>query len=249
MSAPATLPRKAVAPRGAALDRVPPAAPLERAPRALLHGALAVLRPGRLLALAALALLSALLAALPVLLFWDEAVAYARGPLLQLAPAAWLIERADAAGLPGLRAWLGPALLGLLWLPGTLVLHALGVFGWLAPAWNESASWHAARPPRARLALEAAGFVLLWIAAVPLLLVPVLGLAWPLVWWTLLLARLGRSLRPRLLRSSRFALGLALLPGLASALPPLALLAPAWLDGAAVRLGHRSERRTGVEDE
>jgi hypothetical protein len=249
MNAPSTLPLRAVAPHDATLKRVPPAAPLERASRALLHGALAVLRPGRLLALAAVALLSALVAALPVLLFWDEAVAVAQGPLLQLAPAAWLIERADAAGLPGLRAWLGPALLGLWWLPAALALHALAVFGWLAPAWNESTSWHAARPPRARLALEAAGFVLLWIAAVPLLLVPVFGLAWPLLWWIVLLSRLGRCARPGVLRSSHAALGLASLPGLLSALPPLAWLAPAWLDAAAVRLGQGSERRTGDGDE
>ncbi|MFM2446780.1 MAG: hypothetical protein RI936_1227, partial [Pseudomonadota bacterium] len=65
----------------ATLSLAAPAAPAtaERVPRALLHGALAVLRPGRLLALAALAVLAALLAALPLLLFWDEAVALAQG--------------------------------------------------------------------------------------------------------------------------------------------------------------------------
>lgn len=215
--------------------RAAPAA-VERVPRALLHGALAVLRPGRLLALAAVAVLSAVLAALPVLLFWDEAVALAQGPLLRLAPVAWLLERADAAGLPGLRAWLGPALLALLWLPLGLALHALAVFGWLAPSWSAPRDWRSAVSPRSRLALEAAGFVLLWIACLPLLLVPVAGLGWPLVWWIALLARLGRIAQPGALRSSRAAVGMALLPGLASALPPLALLAPAWFAAAAARI-------------
>ena len=209
---------------------------IERLPRALLHGALAVLRPGRLLALAVVAASSAALAALPLLLFWDEAVALAQGPLLRLAPVAWLLEHADAAGLPGLRAWLGPALLGLLWIPLSLTLHALAVFGWLAPAWHEPRDWRAAHPSRSRLALEAMGFVLVWIVCLPLLLVPLAGLAWPLAWWTALLARLGRMARPGSLRSARAALGLALLPGLASAVPPLALLAPAWLAASAARL-------------
>ena len=222
----------------ATLSLAAPVAPAtaERVPRALLHGALAVLRPGRLLALAALAVLAALLAALPLLLFWDEAVALAQGPLLRLAPVAWLLEHADAAGLPGLRAWLGPALLALLWLPLSLALHALAVFGWLAPSWSAPLDWRAARAPRSRLALEAAGFVLLWLVCLPLLLVPVAGLGWPLVWWVALLARLGRIAQPGALRSSRAALAMALLPGLASALPPLAVLAPGWLAAAAARI-------------
>lgn len=219
---------------------------VERVPRALLHGALAVLRPGRLLALAVLAVSSAALAALPVLLFWDEAVALAQGPLLRLAPVAWLLEHADAAGLPGLRAWLGPALLALLWLPLSLALHALAVFGWLAPAWHEPHDWRTARPPRSRLVLEAMGFVLLWVVCLPLLLVPLAGLAWPLAWWIALLARLGRIARPGSLRSGRTALSLALLPGLASALPPLALLAPAWLVASAARLEAPGRTDQGV---
>ena len=77
---------------------------IERLPRALLHGALAVLRPGRLLALAVVAASSAALAALPLLLFWDEAVALAQGPLLRLAPVAWLLEHADAFAPAGARA-------------------------------------------------------------------------------------------------------------------------------------------------
>lgn len=229
MSEPATLSLAA---------RCAPAAAIERVPRALLYGALAVLRPGRLLALAVLAVLSAAVAALPILLVWDEAVAFAQGPLLRLAPVAWLLEHTDAAGLPGLRAWLGPALLALVWLPLSLALHALAVFGWLAAsAWQEPRDWRAAQPPRLRLVLEAAGFMLLWVACLPLLLVPVVGLAWPLVWWTALLGRLGRIAQPRALHSSRMVLSMALLPGLASALPPLALLAPAWLAAAAARIG------------
>lgn len=213
-------------------------------PLSLVKAGLALLRPDRLLIAALLAVLAAAAPSALALWQWDSAVAWVQGELLANPWFSTWLARTEAAGWSGLRVTAGPVAIGLLWLPAVL-----GLAVWLnsvvaaprlsGPGVRPAGAWGRA----GRAALDVLVFWLAWLLAWPLIWLPLVGTILPWLAWSWLLARRARSDSQALLGATSKIAGpvgaLALMLGVVSVVPPLALLVPAWMTLGAAQVARR----------
>ncbi len=215
-------------------------------PLALLRAVLTLLRPSRLLALVLVFALAALLPSAAALAGWDAAVAWVQGDLLRSAPFDWWLRHAEAVGLGGMRAMLGPLVIALAWL-----LAVSGLVAWLSSVLLLRWLWAPLplpAPGRTRRALAGAVAVLVYwsgcLLLAPLAALPLVGWVLPVLLWAWLLTRLVLAEVEACFRVPRRRLrgpvgAAALVLAIGSILPPLAVVAPSALALVAGQLARR----------